>query len=317
MLPQLVVHADWGTSPAKRWQAKAAREAGGAYRLSAPEPVGDTTTWLDRLREEAGGGSVFLGLDFPIGLPLAYAERAGITDFLYLLPKLGAGEWADFYHVAVKPGQIGPRRPFYPARPGGTRQQHLIDGLRVNHIDDLRRECDRGYPGRRPAAPIFWTLGAQQVGKAAITGWREVLGPALRANADVTIWPFTGQLAELLTRGGGIVVAESYPAEFYSHLGLSFPPGSGGKRHQAARAANAAPLLGWAAANPVTGNNDLKAMLDDGFGKAADGEDRFDAVVGLMGMLNVLFGRRPAGDPADDRLRRIEGWIMGQAAMSG
>ena len=30
-------------------------------------------------------------------------------------------------------------------------------------------------PGRRAAAPIFWTLGAQQVGKAAIAAWRELL----------------------------------------------------------------------------------------------------------------------------------------------
>ena len=44
------------------------------------------------------------------------------------------------------------------------------------------------------------------------------------------------------------MLAETYPAEVYGHLGLAFPrpaPGArGGKRVQAARAANAAALLG-------------------------------------------------------------------------
>lgn len=311
MLPQLIIHADWSVSPTKRWQAKATRSSDGAYYLHAPEPVGETATWLERLRIEAGSAGVFLGVDFPIGLPLAYAERAGITDFLDLLPALGEGKWDEFYQVAVEPRQIGLRRPFYPARPGGTRQQHLLDGLGVNHINDLRRVCDLGHAGRRAAAPIFWTMGAQQVGKAAITGWREVLGPALRAGAAVTIWPFAGQLDVLLAHSG-IVVAESYPAEFYGHLEVAYTLDSGGKRRQAARAANAAPLMAWAKATPVTCSAELVAAIGDGFGDAAEAEDRFDAVTGLMGMLNVLFGNRPAGEPGDERVRRVEGWILGQ-----
>jgi hypothetical protein len=29
-------------------------------------------------------------------------------------------------------------------------------------------------------------------------------------------------------------------------------------------------------------------------------------------MLGVVLGRRPAGEPADPEIRRIEGWILGQ-----
>ena len=334
-LPALVVHADWSVLPTKRWQAAAVYDRhANLYRLNAPAPVGDTTDWLARLRAQAHptvterfpfhveesaqseahstAGAVFLGVDFPIGLPLAWAQCAGVADFLDLLPHLGTGEWTDFYRPAGSPDEISLGRPFYPARPGQTCQQHLLDALGVSTIDALRRRCDRGHATRRPAAPLFWTMGAQQVGKAAISGWRDVLGPALRNGLDVAIWPFAGPLDALLARGG-LVVAESYPAEFYGHLGILFPRAAGGKRRQNARASNAKLLLTWAAANPVVLSDALEADLRNGFGTAADGEDRFDAVVGLFGMLNILFGHRQAGEPDDGAARRVEGWILGLA----
>jgi hypothetical protein len=312
-LPQTVVHADWSLSPGKRWMARAERGLDALYTLYAPEPVGETARWLDRLG--AAGGGLLLGVDFPLGLPLAYAERAGITDFAATLPELGRGAWAEFYHVATRPEEISPRRPFYPQRPGGTRQQDLLDGLGVGSMDDLRRVCDRGTAERRPAAPLFWTLGAQQVGKAAISGWRDVLGPALGDRTDVALWPFAGPLAALL-RASGIVVAESYPAEFYGHLGLAFPPGPDGrrgKRVQSSRAANVPALLAWAAARGVALHPALREAIGDGFGATADGEDRFDALAGLVGMLNVVLGVRPPGEPDDAQVRQVEGWILGQA----
>ena len=51
----------------------------------------------------------------------------------------------------------------------------------------------------------------------------------------------------------------------------------------------------------------------DGFGGGADGEDRFDAVVGLWGMLDVALGNRAPGEP-DDKTTWVEGWILGQPA---
>jgi hypothetical protein len=310
MLPQpdLIVHADWSLRAARRRQC-AARLIAGGYRLMPPEPVGPLEDWLDRL--QAGGRTVLLGLDLPIGLPAAYARAAGVDDFAHLLARLGAGEWVAFYDVAATPEEISFRRPFYPARPGNARLRHLLDGLGLADAGDLRRACDRATPGRRAAAPLFWTMGAQQAGKAAISGWRDLLAPALRAGRDLALWPFDGPLAELLARRP-LVVAESYPAEFYHHLGVVFPARAGGKRSQAARAANAGTLLAWAAANGVALHPALEADAGDGFGPAADAEDRFDAVVGAMGMLNVVLGNRPPGEPADPVTRRVEGWILGQ-----
>ncbi|MBC8446776.1 MAG: hypothetical protein H8D78_03410 [Chloroflexi bacterium] len=318
-LPALVVHADWGSSPQKRWMARATLREDGRYYAHEPEPVGEPRTLVQRLHTDVGpGGSILLGFDFPIGLPARYAERADIEDFLALLPQLGQDDWSDFYTVAEHSAEISVRRPFYPQRPGNSRQRHLVDGLGRGSINDLRRRCERARCGRRAASPLFWTLGAQQVGKAAISGWREVLGPALRSGViDVAIWPFSGPLFELF-QPGRVVIAETYPAEFYDHLGVIFPRSKAGqksgKRVQLDRTTNAPTLLAWADVAQVELAPALRDDVGDGFGPSADGEDPFDAMVGLLGMLNVVLKRRSADTPDDDQVHRIEGWILGQAA---
>jgi hypothetical protein len=316
--PSLVAHADWGTSAGKRWLARAALGRDGRYVAQPPERVGEAATLLGRLLAATGGeGPVFAGFDFPIGLPAAYAERVALDDFLVALAGFGEGEWMDFYRVATSPQEIGPRRPFYPQRPGGTRRAHVITGLGLTGPGELLRACDRAHATRHAAAPIFWTLGAQQVGKAAIAGWRDVLAPALRAaDLDVVIWPFSGRLRDLFRRGR-VVVAETYPAECYGHLGVDLRRGAShgrsGKRWRRSRAANARALRAWARSADIVLAPALVAVIEDGFGASEQGEDQFDAVVGLLGMLNVLLGGRPPGDPADERVRRVEGWILGQA----
>ena len=315
LAPTVVAHADWGTAPAKRWLVRAERR-GDRYVAHAPEPVGEASGLLRRLHAgAAGGGPVLVGFDFPIGLPRAYADAAGVTDFLDLLPRLGREEWAAFYDVAERPDEITRHRPFYPRRPVGARLHHLRDALGLAAADDLRRRCEARSPHRRAASPLFWTIGAQQVGKAAIAGWRDVVAPGLRdPTLDLALWPFAGPLAALL-RSGRVVVAETYPGEVYHHFGLDWsrPPGRPrGKRSQTARAAHAPALLAWADAAAVTLAPDLRIAITDGFGPSPDGEDPFDAAVGLLGMLNVAIGRRPPGEPADEATRRIEGWILGQ-----
>ena len=115
MLPNLIVHADWSMNPKKQWLARATLGDDGHYLATGPVLVGEAERLLDRLHTEAGStGCVLLGFDFPIGLPLAYAQRMGVDDFLGLLPQLGQGKWLDFYQVAERPEQISLYRPFYP-----------------------------------------------------------------------------------------------------------------------------------------------------------------------------------------------------------
>jgi hypothetical protein len=309
--PRIVLHADWSAHPAKRWLAAAVLRADGRYRLLPSARIAPLEG-LWRLLEETGGAPALLGFDFPIGLPAAYAERAGIEDFAAVLPCLGEDRWAAFYEVATHPEEISLGRPFYPARPGGRRRQQLLDGLGLQEWSDLMRRCDRRTPTRPAACVLFWTLGGSQVGKAAIAGWRDLLAPALRAGLDVGLWPFQGPLDALLARHR-FVVAETYPGEVYGHLDLVLRR-HGGKRSQMARRASAARLLARIQLLGIEAEAPARAEIEDGFGAGALGEDRFDAVVGLLGMLTVVLGHRPSGEPEDPGVRRIEGWILGQSA---
>ena len=173
MLPGRVIHADWSANPRKRWQVEAVLGADECYTAYAPQEVRDPGLLALTLMSYANGG-VLVGFDFPIGVPLAYARKVGIDDFLSALPQFGQGDWAEFYNVAEYADQISLRRPFYPARPRGKQKSDLTDAL---GIADLHRQCDLKTEDRNAAAELFWTMGAQQVGKAAISGWQEILTP--------------------------------------------------------------------------------------------------------------------------------------------
>ncbi|MEA2594094.1 MAG: hypothetical protein QOF01_563 [Thermomicrobiales bacterium] len=317
-LPDLVVHADWSTSSKKRWMERAVLGVDGRYRLLPPEPVGDTTSLLRGLQERArASGSAMIGFDFPIGLPAAYARRAGIDDFIAFLHGLGNGEWPEFFEVAERLDEVRLQRPFFPRGVAtGLKQPDFLIALGFTK-EELYRRCERARPDRAAAAPLFWTVGGNQAGKAALAGWREVLCPAISDPAlEIAIWPFGGSLNSLL-QSGRIIVAETYPAECYVQLGLDLrrapTAGSSGKRIQSSRAANAPTLLAWAEANGADLDPRLNEALGNGFGPSEAGEDLFDAVVGLFGMLNVILGRQSSGEPADEQVHRIEGWILGQS----
>lgn len=316
IFPTVVAHADWGLTADKRWMALA-RWENGRYIATAPQLAGELTTLFDRLLAFAGpDGTVFAGFDFPIGVPEAYATVAGITDFCSLLSAIGQDQWTNFFVVAEEPRQISIERPFYPYRPGGTSRSHLMAGLGIGQFRDLLRLCERRTQNRNDACSLFWTLGGNQVGKAAIIGWRDLLASEIHRNPlRMKLWPFNGDLASLL-QPGNVVVAETYPAEFYGHLGINFPSrrngARSGKRVQAERATNATACIAAAKNLGLALSPDLFAQFIDGFGNAAIGEDRFDAAVGLIGMINVISGNRAPGVPEIVSVQRREGWILGQ-----
>ena len=312
--PWLVTHADWSNNPQKRWCAIAALDADGSYRVDAPELVGDLTTFFGRLLARAGVDAVVLsGFDFPIGLPACYAGKAGLTEFRAALSDFGRGRWSHFYDPAPSRSAISVTRPFYPRSPGGAKQEHLVDALGVPSFRELYRRCDQGS-GRNPAEAIFWLVGPKQVGRAAITGWRDLIAPAMVNDPPPSIWPFDGRMADLLARPG-LIVAETYPAEVYRYLNLEIRKNGRSKRRQPDRAADSRTVQAWACTNRVRLTSRLQGEIADGFGADNDGEDRFDAVVGLLGMLDVVLGNLPSGEPEDDTTR-IEGWILGQPVVA-
>jgi hypothetical protein len=303
----LAVHADWSVDARKRWMVAARRTAGG-WRLGAPAPVGEIAGLLGRLREERG--AVLFGIDCPLGLPRAYAEAHGITaGFPAFLRTLASRP--EFFRVCATVEEIGPLRPFYPAcgRRGMTRAAHAA-ALGLASAEALHRAVDRATAERPAGAPPFWTLGANQSGKAAIAAWRDMLLPELAAGG-VRLWPFDGELAGLLAPGG-IVMAETYPAEALRHLGLRLP---GSKRRREVRLALADGLLGAMARLGASPDAAMQAAIGDGFGADSAGEDRFDCTLGVLCALNVLAGNRPALVPDDPWIRRWEGWVLGQTAL--
>lgn len=296
------------------------RRVDASYELDTPELAGDASTLLARLQERAAASdehrAVIVGFDFPIGLPAAYAERAGIERFLDVLPQLGTGRWSAFYEVASSPDDISLNRPFYPFKPGGTSHGQLIGRLGVAAMSDLRRRCDLGKPDRNDACAIFWTLGGNQVGRGAIAGWRDVLAPALRgSDLDAAFWPFDGGLDELL-RNRACVIVERYPAEACLHLGMKPPGAAWSKRRRDHRQKQGDRMRHWARERQVWLTEALVAEIREGFGAKPSGEDPFDAVLGLMSMVEVLLGHRAPGPPevAEPPISTIENWIFGQVA---
>ena len=247
----------------------------------------------------------------PLGLPRAYAARhADECDFPSFLRRLARRP--GFFDVCDSLGEISPGRPFYPRRgvAGMTRRSHAA-ALGLASAAELCRLCDQATAERPAGAPLFWTLGANQSGKAAISAWRDLLLPALAGTSAPALWPFDGPLLSLL-QPGRIVVAETYPAEAMRHCGLRM---GGSKRRRTDRAALAASL--HAALGEVGGAPEpaMTRDLAEGFGESPAGEDRFDSLLGLLGVLGVLAGRRPDTAPPDPWVQRWEGWVLGQTAL--
>jgi hypothetical protein len=303
--PALVRHADWSVDAAKRWVATAVR-VNDRYLVRSVEPE------AGQVLLPADDAGALVGVDFPIGLPLAYAAATGIDSFTAALGSLGGALLPRFFDVAATPAEVGLGRPFYPARAGprGTAtRRHLTDGLGIAFAD-LWRICERPFPGRPAAGTLFWLVGSQQVGRAALHGWRSVLQPARRPGGGVALWPFDGELADLVARHP-VTLAEAYPAEAARQFG--FARGAWSKRRQPDRRRVGLALLDWAAEHDVGWAADVEARVLDGFGPAPSGEDPFDAAVGLLGLLRVARGVQPAGPAAlPAAAKTVEGWILGQ-----
>ncbi len=312
-----LVHADWSTRPEGRWRATARRWPGG-WAIEPATPVGDLDTFIAGLIDESGAGAPLLGVDLPIGVPAAWATPAGVRD---LLPAFrgegpegfGSAAWPDFYAVAEHVGEISLRRPFFPFRNGAKgeiKQAQLVSGLGVADMDALRRRCEFDEHGKRGATPLFWTIGPAQVGKAAIGFWRDVLGPALRAD-QASVWPFQGDLGGL-ARVGRVAVAETYPGEIYHWLDLSIIKPRRRKGRQEDRADDAERMIARGVRLKAHFSEAALAQIRSGFPDGKD--DAFDAMVGLLGLLMVVEGKRAPGAPYDEEVRRIEGWILGRRA---
>ncbi len=309
MAALIAAHADWSADPRKRWISVARQGRSGGWRAEAPSLVGDPAAMVAALLAE--GAPVALGLDLPLGVPRGYAAGRAEDGFPAFLRGLAGAR--DYFAVSPTLETVGPCRPFYPAQgvKGMTRATHAAALGLHGGAAALSRWCDRATAERPAGAPVFWTLGANQSGKAAIAAWRDWLAPALAAEAPLRLWPFAGGLHALLAPGAA-VLAEVYPAEALRHCGLRL---AGSKRVQGVRRALAPALHAAIAARRVAPSPALAAAIEDGCGADAAGEDRFDSLIGLLGLIGVLDGARPDFVPEDPWVQRWEGWVLGQTAL--
>lgn len=286
--PGLVAHADWSAS-----------DAGRAVVLAEPGPGG--RGWTLRLATAAAlpellaTPGALVGFDAPLGLPRVYAGARGIGSFRTFLAGLAPDD--PFWTPVAPPALPSLARPFYPARSGGARRALLEEGLGLGPFAAHLRQCDR----LAAANCLFWTLGPKQCGRAALAIWRELLRPAL---ARVALWPFDGSLPGLLGASRA-VVAETYPGLAYRLLGLP----RFAKSRPADRAARAGHLL--ALAETLAAGPDAELLDEARAGFPVRRDHGFDALVGCLLLLQVVEGRRPAGDPVPGAALPVEGWMIG------
>lgn len=309
-LPEFIAHADWGTDTRKRQVAVARHEHSGYAIVKLHEALqtaverGDVRAALHV--PEVSSGCLLAGFDFPIGLPVDYAKQVGIASFPDFLSRFGVEPFQDFAIVATTAAEISLYRPFYPYRPGGTLREHLYSALDLTS-EQLRRRCEG-----RDAETMFWTLGGKQVGKAALSGWSFLAS----SEDSIGYWPFDGSLTSLLSEAYPIVVAETYPREFYRHINPGLPrsrPWS--KTRQEDRLTWVPRLLEWAKELNVSWEASVLQRVEIGFSPGPNGEDEFDAIVGLLGMIAVTIGALPSGEPDGDvSVSTVEGWIVGRLA---
>ena len=310
-LPDTIIHADWGARANKRWSVRATRSAGN-YSLSASRLVGDVHALLVSAAAEARAGkTVLLGFDFAIGVPAAYADQRGAKNFLKMIETEAP---AFFATTAFSTSSI--ERPFCQPDPSwndipggpGEKERNILEKIGLDPSTSLRR-CERRTATRGDAACVFLPKPAKQVAGATRAGWLEVLRPVLtdsELRKVFRVWPFDGADLSSLVRPGLVTIVETYPAELYAHLGMSgFSKTNRGWRLDQADlllASDAAPHL----------DDELRAEIETGFGGGEDGEDRFDAMVGALGLVRIAMGLDRCDVPEDAVVRDVEGWIVGR-----
>lgn len=245
----LISHCDWSKSAHKRWMTTVVLRADGDFSASGPERIDNPGQLISSLRDRVlPRGAILVGFDFPIGLPASYASSVRVCDFPSVLPTLGKTPfWNELNEIARTHQEIRPHRPSLPPLP---RWHQASAPARRSGCGSARRppqKMRQGASRQETRVSVLLDLRGA-AGRAATSGWCEVLAPALQQDPNhFFVWPFGGGSIERL-QAGSVVVAETYPAEYYRHLGVRFGPGVGGKSSRDARRANAAVLIGVATA---------------------------------------------------------------------
>lgn len=302
----IIWHADWSISAKGRWVAKADRTDDG-WQINTIEPVGELDAFRASLREMGRTQKVWLGLDMPIGFTSNWFDGANVKDFKALMELLETDVWQDFFDVCRLPEEITHQRPFYPkssGKKGSVKRDHLIQALGLSTFSDLHRRCELPTDARTAACPPFWTLGANQVGKAMLHGLQNLILPGFRDGFN--IWPYAGDLAAC-TNQSGITLIETYPGEIYGWLELSKLT----KSSQSSRAEAIRFLIEHSDNAGIEIADEVRYVIQDGIDRAQGKDDAFDALIGVLGLIRIAEGKRAENLPHRTPILEREGWIIG------
>ena len=210
--PAFFVSADWSKNAGKRSVHVADLPA---RRIRWEESTGWTLKTLLQLAAElAQRGSVLVGVDAALGVPAGYwgavrerdwGIRGRPANFIDWLSRLAPD--SNFFEDVREPDEWDVSRPFFrvPGRHGGLRDfTSLFD-------DGFRRRIDK-LTGAKPLFAVSGIPGTVGSGTRAL--WKELI-PQLQRKRDFAVWPFEGDLPELLSRSR-IVLAETYPGLAYA-----------------------------------------------------------------------------------------------------
>ncbi|WP_254869748.1 methyltransferase type 12 [Thalassospira sp. HF15] len=290
-----------------RWVAKARRSDTG-WEIHTIEPVGMLNQFRGSLSDHGAQNPVWLGLDMPIGFVDAWYNGANVKDFKALLSLLETDQWREFFDVCQSPDEIRHIRPFYPqssGAKGSVTRDHLIKALGLADFNALHRDCEFPTRKRTAACPSFWTLGANQVGKGMLHGLKHLILPGYADGFH--IWPFMGDL-ETLCKSPGVTLIETYPGEIYGWLDAKSELT---KSNQNSREHYLHKLRDNAHANGIEIRDAVWNDIKDGFGPDHGKDDAFDALIGVMGLIEIADGRRPEHLPRTPSVLEREGWIVG------
>ena len=169
---------------------------------------------LELAAELAQHGSVLVGIDAALGIPAGYWDEVQTRDwgiqgrpanFIDWLGRLDSAH--EFFEPVDDPSAWRVDRPFFRVAKGKGGRTRFT----ARYEDRFLRPIDR----EAGAKPLFAVSGMPgTVGWGTISLWTELI-PLLADTPDFAVWPFDGDLPNLLARGG-VVLAEAYPGLAYA-----------------------------------------------------------------------------------------------------
>lgn len=208
------ISADWSKDPKKR----SVYTADIANKRIQKEKYPGTEGWnlkslLELAKQFSQSGPVLVGVDVVLGVPEEYWQMS-MQDINTDRPDsfvqwlAGFGPCSGFFGICNSPEEWSIHRPWFKVPKGKGTLKSFEEKVNGN----MKRRIDH----ETNANPVFAVSGIPGVvGGATRDFWQELVPHLASGCKDFRIWPFDGELPNLLSNSG-IVLAETYPKLAYA-----------------------------------------------------------------------------------------------------